>query len=220
MNIIKKNSFFFFVFCWFNKHTRPTLSVIPTFAISRDCTFVLSFNELSNSLSTSALTSLILFILIRLKSFSLALAFLMQSSTSVVLSGSGGRILNGSLLAAANKTKKNIYINQNLLFFLFSPFHPPTVAGKPLSVNAAWYCTWLIKPVKPSIAKNQWNKNYHFIWINNKPASSTISDSLAFVNTSSHSVATINSSSSSCVGLVIVGASQILPFFSPGVYDL
>jgi len=35
------------------------------------------------------------------KSFSLAVAFLIQPSTSVVLSGSGGTIFNGSDLAAA-----------------------------------------------------------------------------------------------------------------------
>jgi hypothetical protein len=51
---------------------------------------------------------LILFILIRVKSFSFALALFIQSSTSVVLSGSGGRIRNGSLLAAAKKIQKTI----------------------------------------------------------------------------------------------------------------
>jgi hypothetical protein len=48
---------------------------------------------------------LILLILIRVKPFSLALARLIQSSTSVVLSGSGGRIFNGSPFAAAKKIK-------------------------------------------------------------------------------------------------------------------
>jgi hypothetical protein len=36
-----------------------------------------------------------------MKSFSLAFAFFIQSSTSVVLSGSGGIIFNGSPFAAA-----------------------------------------------------------------------------------------------------------------------
>jgi len=59
-------------------------------------------------------------ILIRVKSFSLALAFLIQSSTSVVLSGSGGRIRNGSLLAAANERK--IYNKLSKSFFII-PYH-------------------------------------------------------------------------------------------------
>jgi hypothetical protein len=82
---------------------------------------VLFFNALSNSLSTSALTSLILFILIRVKSFSFALAFFIQSSTSVVLSGSGGRIRNGSLLAAANKIKQKKIKSNHVLFYI--PYH-------------------------------------------------------------------------------------------------
>jgi hypothetical protein len=93
-------------FCLFNQHTRPTLSVIPVLAISRTNTLVLFFNALSKSLSTSALISLILFIFIRVNSLSFALPFLIQSSTSVVLSGSGGSNRNGSLLAAAKKKKR------------------------------------------------------------------------------------------------------------------
>ena len=77
---------------------------------------------------------MILFILIRVKSFSFALALFIQSSTSVVLSGSGGRIRNGSLLAAAKKIQKKILITS---FYFLIPFHPPTVDGKPFSVNAA-----------------------------------------------------------------------------------
>ncbi len=87
--------------------TRPILSVIPTFAISRISTVVFSFNALSNSINTSALISRILLILIRVNSFSLALAFFIQSSILVVLSGSGGTIFNDSPLAAAkNQNKK------------------------------------------------------------------------------------------------------------------
>jgi preprotein translocase subunit SecG len=86
-------------------------------------------------LSTSALISLILLILIRVKSFSLAVAFLIQPSTSVVLSGSGGTIFNGSDLAAA--VKKRNYLQRFDFYTFIIPFQPPAWAGVPLPVTAA-----------------------------------------------------------------------------------
>lgn len=74
--------------------------------------------------------TLILFKLRLVRVGSSACRRLMLSSTSVLLSGSGGTNLSGSGLAAA--------------------FQPPKLTA--WFLPAAWNCTWLTRPVKPNMA--------------------------------------------------------------------
>jgi hypothetical protein len=70
-----------------------------------------------------------------MNSFSLAFAFFIQSSTSVVLSGSGGTIFNGSPFAAAKKRKEKQI--EMILFLFIIPFQPPEFIDEALSITAA-----------------------------------------------------------------------------------
>lgn len=195
--------------------TRPFASVMPTLDISSTSTVVFSFKALSKSWMTSGWISRMLLILILMKSLPFSLAFLTHPSTSVLLSGSRATVFNTSPLAAPKNRQSKINIVDDTHAKLLTI--PTTTVGRDRLIR---HCSVILHLIdQTSKTENGYERKRSLEQLCESvhwPASSTISVSLALVSTSSHSVATRNSSSSPVAGLVTAGGTQTLPFFSPG----